>query len=45
VLHTSERIGSEPDVARTISLSELGFIAERRDEPAATSPTSPGSPP
>jgi len=35
VLETSQRIGSEPDVARTISLSELGFIAEQRGEPAA----------
>jgi predicted ATPase/DNA-binding SARP family transcriptional activator len=37
VLHTSERISSEPsepDVARTVSLSELGFIAEQRGEPA-----------
>ena len=36
VLHTSQRIGSEPsepDVARTVSLSELGFIAELRGEP------------
>jgi predicted ATPase/DNA-binding SARP family transcriptional activator len=35
VLQTSQRIGSEPDVARTISLSELGFIAEQRGDPAA----------
>jgi ATP/maltotriose-dependent transcriptional regulator MalT len=35
VLHTSRRIGSEPDVARTASLSELGFIAEHRGDPAA----------
>ncbi|HEY3647882.1 MAG TPA: BTAD domain-containing putative transcriptional regulator [Streptosporangiaceae bacterium] len=35
VLHTSQRIGSEPDVARTVSLSELGFIAEHRGDPAA----------
>ena len=35
VLQTSRRIGSEPDVARTISLSELGFIAEHRGDPAA----------
>ena len=38
VLHTSQRIGSEPsepDVARTVSLSELGFIAEQRGEPDA----------
>jgi predicted ATPase/DNA-binding SARP family transcriptional activator len=34
VLRTSRRIGSEPDVARTISLSELGFIAEQRGDPA-----------
>jgi len=34
VLQTSQRIGSEPDVARTISLSELGFIAEQRADPA-----------
>jgi predicted ATPase/DNA-binding SARP family transcriptional activator len=33
VLETSQRIGSEPDVARTISLSELGFIAELRGDP------------
>ena len=32
VLRTSQRIGSEPDVARTISLSELGFIAEQRGD-------------
>jgi Tetratricopeptide repeat len=31
----SQRIGSEPDVARTISLSELGFVAEQRGDPAA----------
>jgi tetratricopeptide (TPR) repeat protein len=38
VLHTSQRIGSEPDVARTISWSELGFIAEQRgDQDAAHS--------
>jgi ATP/maltotriose-dependent transcriptional regulator MalT len=35
VLRTSRRIGSEPDVARTVSLSELGFIAEHRGDPAA----------
>jgi predicted ATPase/DNA-binding SARP family transcriptional activator len=35
VLQTSQRIGCEPDVARTISLSELGFIAEQRGDPAA----------
>ena len=34
VLRTSQRIGSEPDVARTISLSELGFLAEQRGDPA-----------
>jgi tetratricopeptide (TPR) repeat protein len=34
VLQTSQRLGSEPDVARTISLSELGFIAEQRGDPA-----------
>ena len=34
VLQTSQRIGSEPDVSRTISLSELGFIAEQRGDPA-----------
>jgi predicted ATPase/DNA-binding SARP family transcriptional activator len=34
VLRTSQRIGSEPDVARTVSLSELGFIAEQRGDPA-----------
>ena len=34
VLQTSQRFGSEPDMARTISLSELGFIAEQRGEPA-----------
>jgi len=36
VLRTSQRIGSEPDVARTISLSELGFIAEQRGDPAGS---------
>ena len=35
VLHTSQRIGSEPDVARTFSWSELGFIAEQRGDAAA----------
>ncbi|MBO0815654.1 MAG: AfsR/SARP family transcriptional regulator, partial [Actinobacteria bacterium] len=35
VLQTSRRTGSEPDVARMISLSELGFIAEQRGDPAA----------
>jgi hypothetical protein len=34
VLQTSRRIGTEPDIARTISLSELGFIAEQRGDPA-----------
>jgi tetratricopeptide (TPR) repeat protein len=34
VLRTSQRIGSEPDVARVASLSELGFIAEHRGQPA-----------
>ena len=34
VLQSSRRIGSEPDTARTISLSELGFIAEQRGDPA-----------
>jgi tetratricopeptide (TPR) repeat protein len=34
VLRTSQRIGSGPDVARSISLSELGFIAEQRGAPA-----------
>ena len=37
VLETSRRIGSEPDVARTISLSELGFIAEQRGDPVTAS--------
>ena len=35
ILRTSVRLGSAPDVARTISLSELGFIAEQRGDPAA----------
>jgi predicted ATPase/DNA-binding SARP family transcriptional activator len=35
VLHATQRIGSEPDVVGVISLSELGFIAEQRGEPAA----------
>jgi predicted ATPase/DNA-binding SARP family transcriptional activator len=35
VLQTSQRAGSEPDVARTIALSELGFIAEQRGEGAS----------
>jgi predicted ATPase/DNA-binding SARP family transcriptional activator len=34
VLQISRRIGTEPDIARTISLSELGFIAEQRGDPA-----------
>jgi predicted ATPase/DNA-binding SARP family transcriptional activator len=34
VLRTSQRIGSEPDVAREVSMSELGFIAEQRGDPA-----------
>lgn len=34
MLQTSRRIGTEPDIARTISLSELGFIAEQRGDPA-----------
>jgi len=34
VLQVTQRIGSEPDVARVISLCELGFIAEQRGEPA-----------
>jgi predicted ATPase/DNA-binding SARP family transcriptional activator len=35
VLRTSERIGPGPDVARIVSLSELGFIAEQRGDPVA----------
>ena len=35
VLQVTQRIGSEPDVPRVISLCELGFIAEQRGEPAA----------
>jgi len=35
VLRTSRRPGSEPDVARTIALSELGFVAEQLGDPAA----------
>ncbi len=35
VLRVSQRISSEPDVARAVSLSELGFIAEHRGDPAA----------
>jgi hypothetical protein len=35
VLQETERIGSEPAVARVISLCELGFIAEQRGEPDA----------
>jgi predicted ATPase/DNA-binding SARP family transcriptional activator/tetratricopeptide (TPR) repeat protein len=34
-LQTSRRIGSEPDVGRMFSLSELGFIAEQRGDHAA----------
>jgi predicted ATPase/DNA-binding SARP family transcriptional activator len=34
VLETSQRISSEPDVAREASLLELGFIAEQRGDPA-----------
>jgi hypothetical protein len=30
VLQTSQRAANEPDVARTIALSELGLIAEQR---------------
>ena len=38
VLAVSRRIGSPPDVARVVSLSELGFIAEQRgDQQAARS--------
>jgi hypothetical protein len=32
VLQASRRIGSDSDVARVVSLSELGFIAEQRGE-------------
>jgi predicted ATPase/DNA-binding SARP family transcriptional activator len=35
VLAVSRRIGSSPDVARVVSLSELGFIAEHRGEQKA----------
>jgi predicted ATPase len=35
VLAVSQRIGSPPDVARVVSLSELGFIAEQRGEQEA----------
>ena len=35
VLQVTQRIGSEPGVARAISLCELGFIAEQRGEPVA----------
>jgi predicted ATPase/DNA-binding SARP family transcriptional activator len=35
VLATSQRTGEEPDVARLMSWSELGFIAEQRGEPAS----------
>jgi ATP/maltotriose-dependent transcriptional regulator MalT len=34
VLRTSQRVGPEPDVAREVSASELGFIAEQRGDPA-----------
>jgi predicted ATPase/DNA-binding SARP family transcriptional activator len=34
VLQASRRIGSASDVARVVSLSELGFIAEQRGRPA-----------
>jgi len=34
VLQASRRIGSESDVARAVSLCELGFIAEQRGESA-----------
>ncbi len=34
-LQTSRRISSEPDVARTACLSELGFIAEQRGDHVA----------
>ena len=33
VLRASRRTGSEPDVARVIALSELGFIGEQRGRP------------
>jgi len=33
VLQASQRTGSEPDVARVVALSELGFIDEQRGEP------------
>jgi tetratricopeptide (TPR) repeat protein len=35
VLAVSQRIGSAPDVARVVALSELGFIAEQRGEEEA----------
>jgi predicted ATPase/DNA-binding SARP family transcriptional activator len=35
VLHTSRQVASEPDLARTTSLSELGFVAEQRGDPEA----------
>ena len=35
VLQTIKRTGSEPDVGRTIALSELGFVAQQRGDPAA----------
>jgi predicted ATPase/DNA-binding SARP family transcriptional activator len=34
VLQASRQIGSSSDVARVVSLSELGFIAEQRGKPA-----------
>jgi predicted ATPase/DNA-binding SARP family transcriptional activator len=34
-LRASRQIGSEPDVARVVSLAELGFVAEQRGEPEA----------
>jgi len=34
VLRATRQTGSEPDVARVAALSELGFIDERRGEPA-----------
>jgi predicted ATPase/DNA-binding SARP family transcriptional activator len=37
VLKSSRRIGSGPDTAHAISLSELGFIAEQRGDPVTAS--------
>jgi predicted ATPase/DNA-binding SARP family transcriptional activator len=37
VLQTSQRAGPEPDVARIMSWSELGFVAEQRGEAASAS--------